>query len=281
MLEDTGERLIPQFHEGLIGYAEHLTRYLAATAMCAGKDVLDIASGSGYGSHELATTARSVVGVDISEEAVAYAQATYPSDNLEFRVGSGTAIPLDDDSVDVVITFETIEHIDDYRTFVAEMRRVLRPGGVAIVSTPNDLEYEENNHFHLHEFERAELLELLRPDFPVIEEYYQATWKYVALDRLEALGGTSERKTVNLAPIAPEQVRYFYFVCSDAPIAALPEPIAGLGEHYSEKKNIEVMQELGSLRAEVGALRAEVSDIKASRSFRYGNRIASVLRGGR
>jgi ubiquinone/menaquinone biosynthesis C-methylase UbiE len=274
VLEDTGERLIPQVHAEQIGYAEHLTRYLAAVPLCEGKDVLDIASGSGYGSRELAAAARSVIGVDISQEAVDYAKEHFPADNLEYRVGSGTSIPLDDDSVDVVITFETIEHIDDYRTFVAEIRRVLRPGGVAVVSTPNDLEYEENNHFHLHEFERAELLDLLRPDFPVIEEYFQATWKYVALDRLDALGETSERRTVNLAPIQPEQLRYFYFVCSDAPIDTLPEPIAGLGEHYSEKRQIELMQELA-------ALRAEVQEIKASRSFRLAHGIAKVVRPGR
>ncbi len=271
MLEDTGERLIPQVHAEQIGYAEHLTRYLAALPLCRDKDVLDIASGSGYGSHELAAAARSVVGVDVSEDAVAYARANYAAENLEFRVGDATSIPLDDASIDVVITFETLEHIEDYRAFLAEIRRVLRPDGLAIISTPNELEYEENNHFHLHEFERQELLDLLRKDYSVIEEYFQATWKYVALDRLDALGATSERTTLNLAPIGPEQMRYFYFVCSNAPVPILPEPIAALGEHYSEKRQIELFQE-------VAALRAEVRDIKASRSFRLAHGVAKVLR---
>ncbi len=79
-------------HEGLIGHAEHLTRYLAAVDACRGKVVLDIASGTGYGSFELAKAAERVIGVDISEDAVAYAQATYPAPNLEFVVGPGTAI---------------------------------------------------------------------------------------------------------------------------------------------------------------------------------------------
>ncbi len=99
-----------------------------------------------------------------------------------------------------MITFETIEHIEDYRAFLREIRRVLRPGGLAVVSTPNELEYEENNHFHLHEFEREELRQELLGDFPYIEEYFQATWKYVALDRLDALGEDSSRHTLNLAP---------------------------------------------------------------------------------
>ena len=76
-------------------------------------------------------------------------------------------------------------------------------------------------------------------------------------------------------------MRYFYFVCGTAPIQVLPQPIAGLGEHYSEKRTIEVLQELGALRAEAWALRAEVAEIKASRSFRYARRIAGVLRGRR
>jgi ubiquinone/menaquinone biosynthesis C-methylase UbiE len=271
MLEDTGERLVPDFHQGFIGYAEHMTRYLAAVEPCRGKVVLDIASGSGYGSFELAKVADRVIGVDVSEDAVTYAKEHYPADNLEFVVGSGTAIPLEDDSVDVVVTFETIEHIDDYRTFVRELRRVLRPGGLAIVSTPNDLEYEENNHFHLHEFEREELNALLREHFPVIEEYFQATWKYVALDRLEALLADSDRRTLNLAPITAEQLRYFYVLCSDQPIAYRPQPLGALGEHYSEKAVI-------ALHTDLAAARSELHGVRNSRSYRLAERIAKLAR---
>jgi ubiquinone/menaquinone biosynthesis C-methylase UbiE len=269
VLEDTGERLIPAVHQELIGHAEHLTRYLAALDACRGKVVLDIASGSGYGSFELAKAAKQVTGVDISEDAVAYAKQTYPAANLEFLVGSGTAIPLPDDAVDVVVTFETIEHIEDYRLFLKEIRRVLRPGGLAIVSTPNELEYEENNHFHLHEFEREELKQELLADCPYIEEYFQATWKYVALDRLDALGQDSVRKTLNLAPLEPEQLRYFYFLCSDVPVTAAIAPLAALGEHYSEKATIQVQLERASLER-------ELADLRGSRTYRLAQRLGRL-----
>jgi SAM-dependent methyltransferase len=271
MLDDTGERLIPEGREGLIVHAEHLTRYVAAVEICRDKDVLDIASGSGYGSLMLAASAKSVVGVDISEEAVAHARELYVADNLEYRVGSGEQIPLADDSVDVVVTFETIEHIENYRAFVTEIRRVLRPGGIALVSTPNDLEYEEDNHYHLHEFERQELLDLLRPDFPFIEEYFQATWKYVAIDRLEGFQAASDRPTLNYAPITPEQARYFYFICSDEPIGVTIEPLGALGEHYSQKNEMRLL-------AQVAAANAELQAIRETRSFRLAQKISRIFR---
>jgi ubiquinone/menaquinone biosynthesis C-methylase UbiE len=270
ILDDSGERMVPEFHKGLIGYAEHLQRYQSAVQLCRGKVVLDIASGSGYGSALLATSAKKVQGVDVSPEAVEYARATYAGENVEFTVGSATEIPLGDDSVDVVVTFETIEHVEDYRTFVREIRRVLKPGGIAVVSTPNDLEYEEGNHFHLHEFVRDELVDLLRADFPHIDEYYQATWRYVALDRLDALGDDeTDRRTVNLAPLRPEQMRYFYFLCSDRPLTAKIEPMGALGEHYSEREQMELHRSIAGLHAELAATRN-------SRTYRLARRIGRL-----
>src|SRR5690242_21358219 len=107
-LDDTGERMVPEFHKGQLIYAEHLTRYASALPVVAGKTVLDIASGSGYGSQLLASAAAQVYGVDLDADAVAYAQKNFGSDNIEFRIGNATAIPLEDASVDVVVTFETI-----------------------------------------------------------------------------------------------------------------------------------------------------------------------------
>jgi ubiquinone/menaquinone biosynthesis C-methylase UbiE len=263
--------MIPEFHNGKITYAEHIQRYQSAAEMCEDKVVLDIASGSGYGTQELARSAARVIGVDVSPEAVEYAHAHFAGANIEFLLGAATEIPLGDNSVDVVVTFETIEHVEDYRRFISEIRRVLRPDGVAIISTPNDLEYEEGNHFHLHEFERGELLDLIGETFTFVDEYYQATWRYVALDTLDGLAGDSDRKTVNLAPLMPEQMRYFYFVCSDAPIAAVVTPMGALGEHYSERENIAVHRELA-------ALRGELADLRASRSFRLAHRLAGLAR---
>jgi len=105
----TGERMVPG-QTGAIE-AEHLHRYFLARSLCRDKDVLDIASGEGYGSAFLAQTARSVIGVDLDAESVKHACSTYRSANLRFVVGEATTLPIDDRSLDVVVSFETIEHI--------------------------------------------------------------------------------------------------------------------------------------------------------------------------
>src|SRR6185436_11181815 len=95
-LENTGERMIPALHAGELMYAEHVTRYEAAAAIIKDKVVLDIASGSGYGTKMLAEHAKKVYGVDVSAEAVDYAKERFSAKNVEYRVGSGTQIPLED-----------------------------------------------------------------------------------------------------------------------------------------------------------------------------------------
>jgi 2-polyprenyl-3-methyl-5-hydroxy-6-metoxy-1,4-benzoquinol methylase len=283
-LDDTGERMIPEFHLGRLIYAEHLVRYQVALDLVRGKTVLDIASGSGYGSAMLATTAAHVHGVDISEEAVEYARANFRRDNVDFTVGSATDIPLADDSVDVVVTFETIEHVDDYLKFLSEIGRVLKSDGIAIISTPNDLEFAEGNHFHLHEFERDELLELVHRQFTYVDEYYQATWKYVAIGTLDQLADDRpDHETLNLAPLKDEQLLYFYFVCSNRKITEKISALAALGEHFSDRDVSELHHRIGGLQVDnselnqhVQNMSAELRDIKASRSFRFFQRVARV-----
>ncbi len=274
VLKDTGERMVPDFHKGKLLYAEHLIRYACARDLVRGKVVLDIASGSGYGSALLAETAAQVHGMDASAEAVAYANEQFGAPNIEFAVADAVNIPLPDHSIDVVITFETIEHIDDYAKFVSEIRRILKPGGLAIISTPNDLEFAEGNHFHRHEFEKDELLDLIGQHFPVVEEYYQATWKYVALDRLSALQGPELAvRTLNTSPLDQPESLYFYFLCSDRAITETIEPLAALGEHYSDRA---AFQEHVARANEIGGLRAELEAIKASRRYQFAERLGTI-----
>jgi glycosyltransferase involved in cell wall biosynthesis/SAM-dependent methyltransferase len=159
----TGERFLPEVHGNI--ELEHLHRYLLASKIVLGKDVLDIASGEGYGSAMLARLAHRVTGVDISEEAVAHARNKYIADNLEFSAGSCAAIPLDDASVDVVVSFETIEHHTEHDAMMQEIRRVLRPDGVLVISSPDKLEFNavfgSTNEFHVKELLREEFDTLL------------------------------------------------------------------------------------------------------------------------
>src|SRR5688572_26531054 len=108
-LEFTGERFVPS-EQGEI-WLEHFHRYALVLELAKGKDVLDIACGEGYGAMLLARTAKSTLGVDISAEAINHASGKYQAPGLHFTVGSATDIPLADASVDLVVSFETLEHL--------------------------------------------------------------------------------------------------------------------------------------------------------------------------
>src|SRR5688500_5107250 len=170
----TGERYIPT--EGGEIRQEHLHRYAWCLPMVAGKDVLDIASGEGYGSAMLAEHAATVVGVDISANAVAHAASTYGAvSNLRFVEGGAAEIPLPAASVDVVVSFETIEHHDQHEQMLGEIRRVLRPGGCLVISSPNKEVYSDlsghHNEFHVKELYFKEFDALLHRYFPAVEYF--------------------------------------------------------------------------------------------------------------
>ena len=169
----TGERIVPgQVEPDLLN--EHLARYHFAKQFVKGKRVLDAACGSGYGSAMLAESAGSVIGIDISGEAVGYARSNYAAAaaagaEIDFSEGDCLALPMNDHSVDVAVAFEIVEHIKDASGFLRELRRVLRPDGVLILSTPNRLYYTEDrgemNPFHECEYTYAELDALIDPFF--------------------------------------------------------------------------------------------------------------------
>ncbi|BCQ24034.1 glycosyltransferase [Caballeronia sp. NK8] len=172
-----GERYIPGMSTEI--ELEHMHRYVVARKLAAGKRVLDIACGEGYGSFALAHAASSVIGVDISEDAIHHATKAYSQNGLplEFKIGSAAEIPLPDASVDLVVSFETIEHHDQHEEMIAEIRRVLKPGGCVIISSPNKYEYSDvtgyANPFHVKELYLEEFEALLRVKFPNVEIYGQ------------------------------------------------------------------------------------------------------------
>ncbi len=166
-LEFTGERFLPGAR-GEIWY-EHWHRYHFAAKLVAGR-VLDVACGAGYGSALLARQAQRVVGVDISAATIAHARAAYAATpNLEFGQADCAALPFADATFDVVVSFETIEHIERQVQFLDEVRRVLRQEGLLVLSCPNKLEYSDRrvftNPYHVREFYRDELAALLAPRF--------------------------------------------------------------------------------------------------------------------
>ena len=226
----TGERFLPEVR-GAIWY-EHWHRYAVVAALASGKRVLDAASGEGYGSFLLARDAASVVGVDVSAAAVAHAQQRYARSNLRFVAASVTALPLPAASIDLVVSFETIEHLTAQAPMLAEFRRVLAPGGVLVISSPNRPVYNErggvDNHYHVHELDRTELSALLAPAFPAQAWYAQRVLAQSALWAEDASSGptaflalAADAVQVGKAPAPP---MYFIVVAAatGVPLPALP-----------------------------------------------------------
>ena len=175
-MEFTGERYVPA-EQGKVRL-EHYHRYATVGELAAGKQVLDVACGEGYGSSILARVAARVTGVDIDAEAVLHAQGTYgTASNLSFLQGSVTALAFADASFDLVVSFETIEHLAEQEQMLAEIRRVLRPDGILVISSPNRPVYSEesreHNEFHVKELDFAEFDTLLKAQFPAVCYYGQ------------------------------------------------------------------------------------------------------------
>lgn len=164
----TGERLLPEGYEKKT-ITEHLHRYAFALSFADGKAILDVACGEGYGSALLARQARRVVGVDIAGEAVEHARRKYRAPNLTFVQGSADSLPLESQSVDLVVSFETIEHHDRHDEMMTEVKRVLKDDGLFIISVPDRRWYSEErgyqNPYHVRELYRDEFRELIKRHF--------------------------------------------------------------------------------------------------------------------
>ena len=160
------ERFSPSIVHPMV--LHHFHRYMTVMPVCAGKDVLDIACGTGYGAALLAQTARTVAGVDIDGPTIEACRQLYGNADgrLAYVQGSVAKIPFPDASFDMVVSFETIEHVDEstQMEFLREIRRVLRPGGLLAMSSPNK-DDAHVNEFHVHELEEAEFKAILHANF--------------------------------------------------------------------------------------------------------------------
>ena len=152
-------------------WGEHAARYLFALPYVAGKRVLDIACGTGYGIGLLKQKASSVTGVDVDADAAREARAEC-SGNASVLLGNGLGLPFADASFDIVTSFETLEHLHERPKFLHELERVLKPGGQLVLSTPNakytmPVDGKPSNQFHVFEYEPDELLKELTAHFEV------------------------------------------------------------------------------------------------------------------
>lgn len=177
-VEFTGERFIPGIEEDELAI-EHMQRYQSVLQIVKGKKVLDIACGEGYGTEILAEEAKEITGIDIDAAVIQRAKERYKKENLNYMVGDIAAIPFSDCSIDVVISFETIEHVEEeqQKLFLIEIKRILKPDGILVISTPNKAVYSDRNQYHnkwhKKEFYKGEFIAFIRKEFAYLTLYHQ------------------------------------------------------------------------------------------------------------
>lgn len=261
----TGERFT--FAAGGVIEQEHTHRYFFAMDLCRGRDVLDVASGEGYGSALLGLVARSVIGVDLDAASVEHAARYYRRPQVTFLVGETSALPVEEASVDVVVSFETLEHTEDHERFLKEIRRVLRPGGLLIMSSPDRDVYSPtgpHNPYHLKELDRAEFAHLVRRSFRHVTLLGQRSLSGSCLvvdgEPLSTKSLFFERMGVNqlkLSSLLPKPV-YLLAVASNRELPPLPSSllIDGRYANWLEVERQRLAADLDSRERSEGELRA-------------------------
>jgi GT2 family glycosyltransferase/SAM-dependent methyltransferase len=263
------ERVVPALHEREFFFQEHLARYQLAGAVVAGRRVLDVACGTGYGSALLARAgAASVCAVDYSAEAIAHARAHHAHPRVAHVRADGHRLPFAPGSFDVIVSFETLEHLARPEELVASFRRLLAAGGVLLASAPNALVEDTANPYHLHDWSPDQLAAMLRASFPSVRLVPQFTIAGSAI----ATAPLADRTVVTRVPEPPpvEQAPYVLAVCGDGAIDLPPLAYAGGGRaelawleplrrHVQTLEGgvVERDRDLAALRARLDAREAE------------------------
>ncbi len=270
-LEFTGERFTPECLREI--WYEHWHRYAFAMEFASDKQILDAACGEGYGTNLLAGIATRVVGVDISAQAIEHARTRYGArPNVEFHLGDAAALDFPDHSFDVVVSFETLEHLSAQQDLIAGFRRVLAPGGILLISSPDKRTYSElagfRNEFHVRELYREELLDLLRPHFRHVRLYGQKLLFQSVMWSMEGEGEGAVAHTAAADGTVSSGLEYapLYYVaiCSNQPLPLSLAKVSLFGDreesvysHYNGeiRKNMGAGARIAELEAEVERLR--------------------------
>lgn len=296
-LADHGERFLPEGGDAILAY-EHLHRYLWARHFARGKRVIDIASGEGYGAHILAGVARSVLGVDVFDAAVARANAKYGREGLRYQAGRCESFSREVEPAELVVSFETIEHLDDPEGFVRELAAALTPEGLAIISTPDRVSYTEltgfHNTFHLHELDLPEFEALLRRHFRHVLITGQKTVTTSVVTNLSSTGlldfdGPAQALATSIAATSslaigeekPSALRPLYLValCSNAELPPAPASLSLLIDNdealWRQLMGAET-QKVSQLRAQMTSEREELGARLALEATRIDRLVAQA-----
>jgi hypothetical protein len=290
-LDFTGERFTPECAREI--WYEHWHRYEFAAALATGRRVLDAACGEGYGSALLARSAAAVVGIDIDPTAVQHARQRYAGQpHLRFEQGDCTALTAAESSFDLVVSFETLEHVAAQEALVAGFARVLAADGLLVISSPDKRTYSDvtgfRNEFHVRELYRDELLALLQPHFPYLRLYGQKLLFQSAIWSAETRGnGPASCATVSADAGGVEagldyDPLYFIAVCSKRPVPdSLLPALALFGDreesvyrHYNDevRRNMAAGGRIAELEAALAAALRERDQARAANADRVQQR---------
>ncbi|MDR2012552.1 MAG: class I SAM-dependent methyltransferase [Rhodanobacter sp.] len=275
VLAFTGERFTPECVREI--WYEHWHRYAFARLFAAGKRVLDAACGEGYGSALLADVAAQVVGIDIDAATIAHARARYARPRLDYACMDATRLDFPDYAFDLVVSFETLEHLAAQERLLAGFARVLSEDGVLVISSPDKRTYSElagfHNQFHARELYREELLALLKPHFSHIRLYGQKLLFQSVLWDVERSAGAGQAEVSSasghgaaIAAGLDYAPMYYVAVCARRELPGLPA-LSLFGDreesvytHYNHeiRKNMSAGARIAELEGELAQLRARL-----------------------
>ena len=203
--------------------AQHIARYKFAQAFVTNKTVVDFACGSGYGTAMLAEAKpKNVTGIDISQDAVSYAKTHFEIPGVTFLQGSSEVLS-GMRAVDIIVSFETIEHLAMYDSFMEIVANVLSPNGILIISTPvrqSDTLFDKpDNPFHLREWNEEEFSLLLSNYFGSRDFYYQYIYKKMWYPLSRTIASSLVKK---FYPDSAVQLKEFSVLSSPPNVGILP-----------------------------------------------------------
>jgi 2-polyprenyl-3-methyl-5-hydroxy-6-metoxy-1,4-benzoquinol methylase len=188
-IRDTGERMLPTREDEIsVVFSRHKFAYEYLRKFVEQKTVIDVGCGTGYGCAILAEKARLVCGVDYDEEAIAYCSHHYAAPNVKYIQQDVASIKLDR-QFDVAVSLQVIEHMADLAGFVEQLKRVVKPGGTIVISTPNvkqSTEHKSDNPFHHNEMNYSRFTKLIGDHFTAFELLGVA---YARSNRIRSLVG--------------------------------------------------------------------------------------------
>ncbi|OGM02043.1 hypothetical protein A2115_02565 [Candidatus Woesebacteria bacterium GWA1_41_8] len=276
-LTQTGERMTPAFDEGSLLYFEHVSRYFFASQFVKSKAVLDLACGSGYGTYLLFKAgAKKVVGVDLSKQAITYAQKHYKTKDTSFKVCDALNLPFTNSLFDIVVSFETIEHLQNQQAFIKEVKRELKNNGLLILSTPNRRVYPKGNLFHTKELDAAQLERLLKTNFKNVRILYQnnvfanqileeTSLKIAPLkNKIFPDWPNLSLKAKRLFNLPPNKNLYVIALASDS---SLPEITQGLSL-FKPGEPDKITEKINYLSSEVSVKSRQLNEIRSSRGWK-------------